>query len=134
MSVAEIGAWLGIADSPAFVELIRHNVVLPKDAGPWLAVVGGELPPPGPDERRVIEAAGPTFFAAAAATLDQSGQDLHTLAKILRERTGRGGADLYMPLRVALTGRAHGPELGPLLKLMPLETARRRLESHARNP
>ena len=134
MSVAEVGGWLGIADSPAFVELIRHNVVLPKDAGPWVAVLGGELPPPGPEEERVIEAAGRPFFAAAAAALDQSGQDLHVLAKILRERTGRGGAGLYMPLRVALTGRAHGPELGPLLRLMPLETARRRLESHARNP
>jgi hypothetical protein len=39
-----------------------------------------------------------------------------------------------MPLRVALTGQAHGPELAPLLKLMPPDTARRRLESHARNP
>jgi hypothetical protein len=38
-----------------------------------------------------------------------------------------------MPLRVALTGQAHGPELAPLLKLMPPETARRRLESHAQN-
>jgi glutamyl-tRNA synthetase len=133
MSSAEIGAWLGLADSAAFVELMRHNVVLPTDAAPWLAVVRGELPPLGADEERVIAAAGPEFFAAAAAALGQSGADLHLLAKILKEGTGRGGAALYMPLRVALTGRAHGPELGPLLKLMPLETARRRLESHARN-
>jgi glutamyl-tRNA synthetase len=133
MSSAEIGAWLGLTDSAAFVELMRHNVVLPTDAAPWLAVVRGELPPLGADEERVIAAAGPEFFAAAAAALGQSGADLHLLAKILKERTGRGGAALYMPLRVALTGRAHGPELGPLLKLMPLETARRRLESHARN-
>jgi nondiscriminating glutamyl-tRNA synthetase len=134
MSAAEIGTWLGLADSPGFVELMRHNVVLPKDAEPWLAVMRGELPEPGPGEKRIIEAAGPGFFAAAAAALGESGQDLHILAKILRERTGRGGADLYMPLRVALTGQAHGPELGPLLKLMPPDTARRRLESHARNP
>jgi glutamyl-tRNA synthetase len=134
MSVAEIGVWLGLADSPGFVELMRHNVVLPKDAEPWVAVVRGELPVPGPAEKRVIDAAGPSFFAAAAAALGECGQDLHALAKVLRERTGRGGADLYMPLRVALTGQAHGPELGPLLKLMSPDTARRRLESHARNP
>jgi nondiscriminating glutamyl-tRNA synthetase len=134
MSVAEIGAWLGVPDSPAFVELMRHNVVLPRDAEPWTAVVCGELPPPGPDEQRVIDAAGPAFFAAAAGALEESGRDLHAFAKLLRERTGRGGADLYRPLRVALTGQAHGPELGPLLKLMSLDTARRRLESHARNP
>jgi nondiscriminating glutamyl-tRNA synthetase len=133
MSAAEIGAWLGLADSAAFVGLVRHNVVLPKDATPWLAVVQGDLPPLGPDEQRVIAAAGPQFFAAAAAALEPSGADLHLLAKILKERTGRGGADLYMPLRVALTGQTHGPELAPLLKLMPLATARGRLEAHAQN-
>jgi glutamyl-tRNA synthetase len=133
MSTAEIGAWLGLADSAAFVALVRHNVVLPKDAAPWLAVVRGDLPPLGPDEQRVIAAAGPQFFAAAAAALEPSGADLHVLAKVLKERTGRGGADLYMPLRVALTGQTHGPELAPLLKLMPLATARGRLEAHAQN-
>jgi nondiscriminating glutamyl-tRNA synthetase len=133
MSAAQIGAWLGLADSAAFVGLVRHNVVLPKDAAPWLAVVRGDLPPLGPDEQRVIAAAGPQFFAAAAAALEPSGADLHLLAKILKERTGRGGAALYMPLRVALTGQTHGPELAPLLKLMPLATARGRLEAHAQN-
>jgi glutamyl-tRNA synthetase len=134
MSAAEIGAWLGLTDSDAFVELIRHNVVLPKDIAPWLTLVRGELPPLGPAEQRVIDAAGHEFFAAAAAAVERSGSDLHLLSRILKERTGRAGAELFMPLRVALTGQAHGPELGPLLKLMPLETARRRLEAHARNP
>jgi glutamyl-tRNA synthetase len=134
MSAAEIGAWLGLSDADAFVTLVRHNVVLPKDAAPWLAVVAGQLPPLGADERRVIEAAGPQFFAAAAEALESTGGDLHLLARTLKERTGRGGADLYMPLRVALTGQTHGPELAPLLKLMPLATARGRLEAHAQNP
>ena len=125
--------WLGADDSAEFVELVRHNVVLPADAVPWRAVVRGELPPLGQDEQSVIAAAGPGFFAAAAAAFDQSSSDLKQLTKILKERTGRKGADLFMPLRVALTGQAHGPELGPLLKLMSPETARRRLESHAQN-
>jgi glutamyl/glutaminyl-tRNA synthetase len=134
MSAAEIGAWLGLADSAAFVGLVRHNVVLPADAAPWLAVVQGDPPPLGQEERRVIAAAGAQFFAAAAAALEASGPDLHLLAKILKERTGRGGAELYMPLRVALTGQTHGPELAPLLKLMPLATARGRLETYAQDP
>jgi len=131
MSAAEIAAWLGSGDSAEFVELVRHNVVLPADAAPWRAVVRGDLPPLGQDEQSVIAAAGPEFFAAAAAAFDQSSSDLKQLTKILKERTGRKGADLYMPLRVALTGQAHGPELAPLLKLISPETARRRLESHA---
>src|SRR5271165_4705379 len=131
LSAAQVRSWLGTQDSAAFIELVRHNVVLPADAAPWAAVVSGELPPLGSDEKHVIGAAGADFFAAAAAALEQSGADLKLLAQILKERTGRKGADLYMPLRVALTGLAHGPELAPLLKLMPPDTARRRLESAA---
>jgi glutamyl-tRNA synthetase len=133
MSVPEIAEWLGLPDSAALVELVRHNVVLPADAEPWVSVVRGELPPLGAEEQSVIAAAGPAFFAAAAAALDRSGQDLRALAALLKRETGRGGAQLFMPLRVALTGKTHGPELAPILKLMPAETARRRLESHARN-
>jgi glutamyl-tRNA synthetase len=105
MSTREIGAWLGGEDSSAFVELVRHNIVLPADA-----------------------AAGAGFFDAAAEAYAESDADFKRLTTILKERTGRKGADLFMPLRVALTGQVHGPELGPFLKLMPPGTVRRRLE------
>jgi len=133
MSAAEIRVWLGSGDSAEFVEWVRHNLVLPADAAPWRAVVRGDLPPLAKDEQHVIAAAGPEFFTAAAEAFGPSSSDFKQLTKILKERTGRKGADLYMPLRVALTGQAHGPELGPLLKLMSPETARRRLESYAQH-
>jgi glutamyl-tRNA synthetase len=133
MSTAEIRAWLGADDATEFVDLVRHNVVLPGDAAPWRAVVRGELEPLGELEQQVIAAAGAEFFAAAAAAYALADSDLKVLTRILKERTGRKGADLFMPLRVALTGAAHGPELAPLLKLIPPETARRRLQSHAQN-
>jgi glutamyl-tRNA synthetase len=134
MSAAEIRAWLGSNESTEFVELERHNVVLPADAIPWAAVVHGDIPPLGTEEQRIIAGAGPEFFAAAAEAFDRSGADLKQLTKIMKERTGRKGADLFMPLRVALTGQAHGPELASLLQLMTPGTARRRLEIHAKNP
>jgi glutamyl-tRNA synthetase len=133
MSAGEIGAWLGSADSTEFVDLVRHNVVLPVDAVPWRTVLRGILPPLGSGEQGVIAAAGSGFFAAAVAAFDQAYPDLKQLTKILKERTGRKGADLFMPLRVALTGQAHGPDLAQLLKLMPPQTARSRLEFHAKN-
>jgi len=134
MSAADIRAWLAADDSMQFIELVRHNVVLPADALPWRAVVQGELAPLGAEELRIVAAAGPEFFAVAALAYEQSGGDLKVLTTILKERTGRKGADLFMPLRVALTGQVHGPELASLLKLMSPEIARRRLQSHAQNP
>jgi nondiscriminating glutamyl-tRNA synthetase len=134
MSSTEIRDWLAADDSEEFVELVRHNVVLPADAAPWRAVVRGELAPLGAEEQRVIAAAGPEFFAAAGDAYRQSNSDLKVLTQILKERTGRKGADLFMPLRVALTGQAHGPELAPLLRLIAPDAARRRLEHYAQNP
>ena len=133
MSSAQVSAWLKLGDAEGFADLIRHNVVLPADAAPWLEVLRGELPPLGEEERRVVAAAGPAFFAAAAAALEESGADMKRMTKLLAERTGRRGAELYLPLRLALTGRDHGPELGPLLKMIGPESARRRLEMHAKN-
>jgi glutamyl-tRNA synthetase len=43
----------------------------------------------------------------------------------VKRRTGRGGRSLYLPLRIALTGRASGPELAALLPLMGRERVER---------
>ncbi len=131
LSTDQVRSWLGSEESTAFIELVRHNVVLPADAAPWIAVVHGDLPPLGPEEQAVVAKAGPQFFVAAAEALRESGCDLKSLTNLLKERTGAKGKDLFMPLRVALTGQAHGPELAPLLQLIAPETARRRLASHA---
>jgi glutamyl-tRNA synthetase len=134
LSAEDFRAWLAADDSMEFINLVRHNVVLPADAAAWRAVVQGELAPLGADERRIIDAAGSGFFAEAALAYEQSQGDLKVLTQFLKERTGRKGPELFMPLRVALTGQAHGPELAQLLKLMPPETARHRLKIHAQNP
>jgi glutamyl-tRNA synthetase len=120
---------LGCADSDSFVELVRHNVVLPGDAVVWRSVVGGELAPFGATEKEIIAGAGADFFSAALEALRSCDGDFKALTKLLKERTGRKGADLFMPLRLALTGRTHGPELAPMLKLMSSETARTRLRA-----
>ena len=45
----------------------------------------------------------------------------------IRERTGAKGKALFMPLRLALTGLEHGPDLAGLLPLIGRERARGRL-------
>lgn len=115
----------------SFVELVRANVVLPEDARPWVDVVFGDLPSPTQMEREVLNAAGSKFFTSAVEAIDRHGPDLKMLTTTLREATGRKGVELYLPLRLALTGRDHGPELAPLLKLIPLATVHRRLQAWA---
>ncbi len=115
----------------AFIEAVRPNVALPEDARVWAEVVFGG--PPALDEASLaaVREAGRDYFAAAARAAEVSGNDLPAVAGAVRAATGRKGAALYMPLRAALTGRAHGPELAPLLKAMPPGKARERLQRFA---
>jgi glutamyl-tRNA synthetase len=134
LSAAEFRAWLAADDSIEFIDLVRHNVILPADADSWRRVVNGNLEPLVAEEKRVVEAAGAEFFLAALSAYEQSNGDLKLLTQRLKEQTGRKGPDLFMPLRVALTGHAHGPELALLLKLIPADLVRQRLRIHAQDP
>lgn len=134
----EARAWLapalpaGLSEpaASAFVAAILPNVVLPQDAQPWARIVFGPPPALEPEGEEIIRRAGGTFFAAAARAAEQSG-DLPAIASAVRAATGKKGAELYMPLRLALTGLRHGPELAPLLKAMPAGAAQARLARFA---
>ena len=72
------------------------------------------------------------FLSAALACLPPEPWDHETwgawTAKV-KEATGRKGKELFMPLRLALTGLEHGPELKFLLPLIGEAKARERLGS-----
>src|SRR5438552_13835182 len=103
----------------AFIAALLPNVVLPEDARPWVEIVFGGPPPLGAAAQQVVREAGTGYFSAAAAAAAKSGTDLPAIAGAVRSATGRQGAAPYMPLRVALTGREHGPELATPLRAMP---------------
>ena len=122
-----IPAGLDDATVNAFLGAVLPNIVLPQDARAWVDVVFGGPLALEPAEEQVIRDAGAGYFSAAANAAEHSGNDLPAIANAVKAATGKKGAALYMPLRVALTGRAHGPELAPLLKAMPPGKARERL-------
>ena len=138
LSTESARAWLAAVLPPgldeqaasAFVTALRPNLVLPEDARLWVQIVFGAPPVLEPAGEAVVRSAGAGYFAAAAAAA-RDGADLPAIAGAVRAATGRKGAELYMPLRVALTGLAHGPELAPLLKAMPAGQACQRLARFA---
>jgi nondiscriminating glutamyl-tRNA synthetase len=139
LSVEEALRWLGPIvpaglDAPvlhAFIAAVLPNLVLPEDARAWVNIVFGDLPQLAAAEQQLVLEAGKGYFAAAAAAAAAHGNDLAAIANAVRAATGKKGAALYMPLRAALTGVAHGPELAPLLKAMPPGKARERLARFA---
>ena len=116
------GAQLG-----AFVTAVLPNVVLAEDVRQWREVIFGETLAFEEPALQAVQSAGADFFAAAADALAAGGAGASVDLAALRRATGRQGAAFFKPLRAALTGRLHGPELAPLLAAMPPERARERL-------
>jgi glutamyl-tRNA synthetase len=74
--------------------------------------------------------ADPAFAETAARSLPPEPWDSGTWklwTEAVKTATGAKGKGLFMPLRLALTGVDHGPELGSLLPLIGAERARARL-------
>ena len=140
MDAQELRRWLGPVLPPAlddaavgaFIDAVRPNIVLPEDAKEWMDIIfGGPLELDTADSE-IIRSAGSGYFLAAAQAADDHAE-LAAILAALRAATGKTGVALYKPLRLALTGRAHGPELAPLLKAMPKGKARERLARFARS-
>ena len=112
---------LGIGGGEAFWLAVRANLGKVAHAAGWWRVVAGPIAP-------VIEDAD--FAAKASALLPPEPWDegtWRTWTDAVKAATGRKGRALFMPLRLALTGLDHGPELAALLPLIGPERARRRL-------
>jgi glutamyl-tRNA synthetase len=104
-------------------EAIRPNVSVIADAADWWSVVEGPITA----ERANEDAEYLRQAHAIAATLDWNAEPWAALTSALKDASGRKGKALFMPLRLALTGREHGPDMAALLPLIGKERALKRL-------
>jgi glutamyl-tRNA synthetase len=113
----------GVPDDKAaqFWEVTRENITILKDLESWWMLMRDGAEPQ-------IEDADREFIAEALDLLPEAPFDGDTWGQwtaAVKERTGRKGRALFMPLRKALTGQAHGPEMSALMPLLQVIKARR---------
>jgi glutamyl-tRNA synthetase len=104
---------LGLADEQLWLAL-RENLTVFPDIADWAKLVTGPVSPLIADQDR-------DFIARAADLLPAEPWDDTTWGAwtgALKADTGRKGKPLFMPLRLALTGRTDGPELKAILPLL----------------
>jgi precorrin-4/cobalt-precorrin-4 C11-methyltransferase len=75
---------------------------------------------------------GVPAFAAAAAAWVHHAADFKAWTRAVSSATNARGADLFMPLRAAITGETHGPELAAFTALVGPDLVARRLSSAQR--
>jgi nondiscriminating glutamyl-tRNA synthetase len=130
----------GSAADRARLEALLHGIRgnlgtladLPRELAPFL----DETPAIEPDARAALDGPrGREVCASLAAELEPlaswSGEALKSALQSLGKRLGLKGRDLFQPVRAALTGRTHGPELPLLAELLGRERCLARLRAAA---
>ena len=116
VDVAEEVALIGVPADKAedFWNVVRTNISTLKDLGGWWELTkNGAIPE--------IDLEDQEFIAQAMAMLPEGPFDTTTWGTWtaeVKQATGRKGKGLFMPLRKALTGMSHGPDMGALLPLL----------------
>lgn len=104
---------------------VRPNLAHVGEAADWWKLVTGPIAQPGfSDEDKA-------FLAEAGQLLDWGDNPWGSLTAALKEATGRKGRALFLPLRQALTGMDHGPDMVELLPLIGEAQTRARLAQAA---
>jgi glutamyl-tRNA synthetase len=105
-----------------FWNAVRGNINKVEEASGWWQKIQNATP--------VIDADDREFISQAATVLPETPWDDATWGKWVnaaKEVSGRKGKGLFMPLRKALTGDEHGPELAAILPLIGREKTLARL-------
>ena len=113
---------LGVPEDKAaqFWAVTRENISTLKNLGPWWAMFRDGAEPGIAEEDR-------EFVAQAMLLLPEMPFDETTWSSwtaAVKEATGRKGRGLFRPLRLALTGQEHGPEMAQVLPLLQTVKAR----------
>ena len=109
ITLSEIGSHIDIFFDDKFKITAEAKEILEKDSA-----------------RQVVKA-----FAEYLKNSDDAVQKIYPAAiKCTKEKTGSKGKELFMPIRAALTGKVHGPELDKVFAILGKESALQRLKSY----
>lgn len=125
LSFDEVKARCEVPMDAAFWEQIKANISTLDEIADWWALLREPINP-------VIEDAELTSKAAELLPEGELGEESwKPFVEAVKDATGRKGKALFMPLRLALTGREDGPELAKVLALLGRDKAKARLLGQA---
>ncbi len=135
--VARMTGGLAPAAREKLLEGVRGNVATLADLPGEIGVLVGDSLVLEDDAAAALAAPGARELCAAlaetlGALAQWSGEGFKSTLQLVGKQLGRKGKDLFMPVRAALSGRTHGPELPLLADLLGRERCIDRLHDAAR--
>ena len=125
MPYEEAKPYLDASIDAGFWEQIRGNLKHISETAEWWKLLHQPITPVIADD---------DFASRAAAVLPEGEWGAHSwdmFVNNVKEATGRKGKELFMPLRLALTGMEHGPEMKVVFALLGRDRAHKRLRGEA---
>lgn len=121
-AVADRIAALGVPDDQAerFWRVASQNITRLDDLGDWWRIFSEGAEPQIDTEDADFIAQAMTLLPAGPFTDATWGE----WTAAVKEATGRKGKGLFMPLRKAVTGQAHGPDMSDVMPLLQVVKAR----------
>jgi glutamyl-tRNA synthetase len=107
-----------------FWDNVKANLTKVSDVKDWLHITQDKIEP-------TVDDADKDYIKQALGLLPEGDVTPDTWSawtSALKDQSGRKGKELFMPLRQALTGMNHGPEMDKMLLLLGRDRAMRRME------
>lgn len=111
-----------------FAELIGKNIEKVEDAVIFLRLLDIAAPAEPAAEEAVDQAGADFFRTALEAWQGLAEPGWKVWVDTVKQRTGRKGKELFMPLRVALSGALHGPEMSAVVEFLGRDGVAARIE------
>jgi nondiscriminating glutamyl-tRNA synthetase len=118
--------WIGIEiqdcipkeQQDLFMEAVGPNISFPFEAAHWAKILFDNDIDYDIEKLAVLKDAGEAFFITASEAVASNGVNLKATLDDLKTKVNVSGKRLFMPVRIALTGEVHGPELVQIANLL----------------
>ena len=115
-----------------FVDTIKNNINLPSDALDWINNLLGDTLKYSADAELQLKGASNELFEALASHIVEQGVDgFSTSMKEVGKAVGVKGKGLFMPIRSAISGETHGPEMQRIATMLGADQVVARLKQAA---
>jgi glutamyl-tRNA synthetase len=110
------------------LKILREGALFPDEAQHLVRTLLGE-PELTAEAQQIIKVAGVKFYEHALKAIEQFGANFTAVNQALSDTLGLKGKALFQPLRVALTGELHGPQMTDVFSLLGADLLCSRLQS-----
>ncbi len=112
-----------------FLEIMKQNALFPKDASHWATILFDPNWTFSEDNINLIKQTGKDFFITWLSALQQHGSDIKKINEELKTKLNISGKNLFLPMRIVLSGEAHGPELVQIAALLGQQGMEKRIKN-----